>query len=64
MSVKGGGSLSANRVADEMYGIFWNFSFQKLISIHEETSPGPGDKLQMGYKSIMRTDKWVSELVS
>ena len=24
------------------------------------TSPEPEDKLQMGYKSIMRTDQWVS----
>ena len=25
------------------------------------TRPEPGDKLQMGYKSIMLTDKWVGE---
>ena len=27
------------------------------------TRPEAGDKLQMGYKSIMRTDQWVSEWV-
>ena len=28
------------------------------------TSPEPGDKLQMRYKSIMRTDQWVTKWVS
>ena len=30
----------------------------------KKTGQEPGDKLQMGYKSIMRTDEWVSQSVS